>query len=140
MQYAVYQFRLNDEQRQHVDEGGWEAAPEHYLDIRDGTATPEQYRSAFPHFTHVANVEARDLEDVFETGNGFGSGRLERIAPRMTSVSVGDLVHDLKEDQWYSVAGVGFDRIGQIEKFDWADLDDVMKRTTKDDPAGPSPY
>ena len=44
-------------------------------------------------YTHVSNITATDLENVFEVGNIGPEESIERIAP-MYSVSVGDIVED----------------------------------------------
>ena len=45
-------------------------------------------------YSHVANIIADDLEHAFEAGNIGPADRVEKIAPKMTSVSVGDIIED----------------------------------------------
>lgn len=57
----------------------------------------------------VAEIEARDLEHVFEVGNIGPEEAITRLA-RMHSVSVGDLVVD-PEGRTYVVARFGFEEV-----------------------------
>ena len=62
------------------------------------------------HFTVVATVEADDLEEVFEIGNGYGNQQnITRHHP-MHSVSVGDIVSCRDDSGIYfqMVNGMGF--------------------------------
>jgi hypothetical protein len=54
----------------------------------------ESYKpSDFFEYHCVATIEADDLEQVFHIGNGMGpQDRLTRIAERMHSISVGDII------------------------------------------------
>ena len=54
----------------------------------------ERYKlSDFFEYHRVATIEADDLEEVFHIGNGMGpQDRLTRIAERIHSISVGDII------------------------------------------------
>ena len=56
----------------------------------------------------VATIEADDLEQVFEIGNIGPEDKINRIADRMASISVGDVIID-ENDERYIVAPEGFD-------------------------------
>lgn len=62
-------------------------------------------------YTHVADIVADDLNHAFEAGNIGPSDRVNRIAPRMRSVSVGDVLVD-NEGAWL-VMPVGYREIDQ---------------------------
>jgi len=58
------------------------------------------------YYTHVANIEANDLNDVFNIGNIGPEQNIERLAA-MHSLSVGDIIID-EEGQCNVVASSGF--------------------------------
>ena len=62
-------------------------------------------------YTHVADIVADDLNHAFEAGNIGPADRVNRIAPRMRSVSVGDVLVD-NEGAWL-VMPVGYREIDQ---------------------------
>lgn len=58
------------------------------------------------YYSHVANITAKDYNEVFETGNIGPESNIERLA-RMSSLSVGDVI--VAEDGTVSVvAPMGF--------------------------------
>ena len=60
-------------------------------------------------YTHVADIVADDLNHAFEAGNIGPADRVNRIAPKMRSVSVGDVLVD-NEGAWL-VMPVGYREI-----------------------------
>ena len=62
-------------------------------------------------YTHVADIVADDLNHAFEAGNIGPADRVNRIAPKMRSVSVGDVLVD-NEGAWL-VMPVGYREIDQ---------------------------
>ena len=61
-------------------------------------------------YTHVANIEADDYNQVFEIGNIGPEQNIERLA-RMSSVSVGDVIVG-PDGTIVVVAGIGFVAFG----------------------------
>jgi hypothetical protein len=59
-------------------------------------------------YTLVAKITAPDLEGVFQIGNIGPESHINRIADRMASVSVGDIVEDPASRKTYLVANFGF--------------------------------
>ena len=57
-------------------------------------------------YTHVADIVADDINHAFEVGNIGPADRVNRIAPKMRSVSVGDILVD-NEGAWL-VMPVGY--------------------------------
>lgn len=111
MQYAVYQLHLSRRQIHDINTDGWEKAPPNFMDIKAGYAKPEQYREAFPEYSHVCDIDAFSLNDVFEVGNIGPVERIHQTETPMSSISVGDLIHAVETDRWYAVAPVGFEHI-----------------------------
>jgi len=60
-------------------------------------------------YSHVANIEANDLDEVFEIGNIGPAGAIERLS-RMSSVSVGDVIIDEMGNKSV-VASFGFQEV-----------------------------
>lgn len=117
--YEVYQWHLTDAEHNAINANGWEAAPKNYCDTRFGDASPEAFAESFQSYTNVANIRAKDLNEVFDIGNGYGEGpaampedRISRFS-KMHSVSVGDLIRDTVTGECYAVAGYGFTELGK---------------------------
>lgn len=104
MRFTIFQFIASREATDHVNSVGWMDAVKEFPEVqimRDVKfmGGSEKFQPwMFAHYYVVANIKyAQGLEDVFHIGNGFGDqSQLERIAERMHSVSVGDIVlcHD----------------------------------------------
>ena len=62
----------------------------------------------------VCEIEAADLDEVFEIGNIGPEENITRIAP-MHSVSVGDVIRD-DRGRCFVVSSIGFTRLGENEK------------------------
>lgn len=60
-------------------------------------------------YNHVANIEANDLEEVFEIGN-IGPASAIKFLGRMSSVSVGDVIIDEMGNKCV-VASFGFQEV-----------------------------
>ena len=65
------------------------------------------------YYTCVANIEADDLDSVYEIGNIGPESKIERINP-MSSISIGDIIADEYGDS-YVVSGMGFKSLGVNE-------------------------
>ena len=117
MQYIVKQIVLTDEQIDQVNaayvNAAQQAMPDFYNRYMKATMFPKQeaVQAAYDDYEVVAKIEATDLEEVFAIGNGMGDrAAITRLAPRMKSVSTGDIVvtDDGKE---YFVASFGFEEV-----------------------------
>ena len=62
-------------------------------------------------YTLVAHITAPDLNGVFQVGNIGPVENILRIADRMASVSVGDIIEDLDTQEKYLVANFGFTKL-----------------------------
>lgn len=64
------------------------------------------------YYTHVANIEASDLDDVFEIGNIGSSSEIDIIeGTKMHSVSVGDIIENETTKEKFVVMDCGFEEI-----------------------------
>ena len=109
MQYDLYQIRISDAIYDAVNRlGSHDAAAKLYPKYRAHlSVTRGNWRSEFlEHYTHVATIEAQDLEHVFEIGNIGPDAAITRFKP-MHSISVGDLVRDY-EGRWWFCAPMGW--------------------------------
>jgi len=68
-------------------------------------------------YEEVCEIEADDLDEVFEIGNIGPEEKIRRFdfAP-MHSISVGDVITDVYQQCWV-VKGVGFERLGYSDCF-----------------------
>tara|TARA_R110002126_G_scaffold162549_4_gene310524 strand:+ start:511 stop:888 length:378 start_codon:yes stop_codon:yes gene_type:complete len=99
--YKVFQFRLSEEARDHLNTVGWggEFAPFPEIEIQAkvfGLGGSKHYKPWMEdHYKEVAEITGENLsmEDVFNVGNGYGKEGtcLRRFLP-MHSMSVGDIV------------------------------------------------
>lgn len=106
MRFSVYQFHLSRVASDAVNELGWSEAKlvhpevEIQLDVKfEGSENFAPWM--FEYYTLVAEMsDIEGLEEVFHVGNGFGDqDKIERVADRMHSLSVGDIVfcHDTND-------------------------------------------
>lgn len=80
--------------------------PAYYDSITKGDATKGLELGMYK---HVADIEADDLDSVFEIGNVGPESSITRHAP-MHSLSVGDIIENPQGNQ-YVVARFGFNQI-----------------------------
>lgn len=65
----------------------------------------------FQYYTHVATVDTDDMEEAFEMMNLWeNESAIERITPRCSSMSVGDILEDA-DGKLYRCASIGFTAI-----------------------------
>ena len=101
--YKVWQVRLSSFEMNCINENGHGAVPKHVRNLNLSMAydkTEAEKRQMVSEawfegdFSHVANVEADSLEEVFMLTNGQGDQFRVRKLGRMHSLSVGDVVQD----------------------------------------------
>ena len=117
MKFAIYQIRLTDAEIDLINEKGHDAVAKQSLKIKmdmdfsgDKIASLASIAMDEGYYTHVANIEANDYNQVFEIGNIGPEQNIERLA-RMHSISVGDVIIS-QEGQLVVVAPVGFVAFG----------------------------
>ena len=66
-------------------------------------------------YTLVSEITAPDLNGVFQVGNIGPESYIRRIADRMASVSVGDIIEDTDTQEKYLVANFGFTKLFEEE-------------------------
>lgn len=98
MKFKLYQIHLTEAEHNKVNADGKYSVPKNLLRLDMGLSDADQValaNEAFEkdYFTHVSNITAEDMEDVYRIGNIGPEENIERIAP-MYSVSVGDVVED----------------------------------------------
>lgn len=113
MKYAVYQIQLSDAQIDLINDKGHDAVPAQVAKLkmimdfscdRIGQTAYEAFDAGY--YTHVANITADCVGDVYTIGNIGPRSSIERISP-MSSVSVGDVIVD-ETGCMVVVAPVGF--------------------------------
>tara|TARA_Y100000022_G_scaffold69827_1_gene60055 strand:- start:1275 stop:1646 length:372 start_codon:yes stop_codon:yes gene_type:complete len=94
-----------------------------------GDDVEEKARSAFclGSYTHVANIQAPNLELVFQVGNIGPEELIERIG-QMASVSMGDIVVT-EDEKAYLCAACGWtylhDLVSEAFEYDFSHLDNM---------------
>lgn len=115
--YSVYQFRMSDAAMDKVNAVGWggdfgEFATEVEIQREVKFEGSEGFRPEMSeYFELVALVEARDLEHVFKIGNIGPDEAITRVADRMHSISVGDIVECHKTGVCFMVEPTGFSEV-----------------------------
>lgn len=116
--FTILQFHLSREASDLVNAVGWSAAkvqkPEVaiQLDVKfEGSEGFSAWMSEY--FRPVANVHgARDLDQVFEAGNGYAPTGVELVkTDRMHSCSVGDIIHCHETGTYHMVDPEGFTQL-----------------------------
>lgn len=98
MKFAVYQITLDRQIVDAVNSGkkvpAYSAKMAMNMDFRSERIA-ENASKAFDngYYTHVCNIEAKDLNDVFHVGNIGPESSIERLN-RMSSISIGDVIVD----------------------------------------------
>lgn len=122
-QFALYQIHLTADEVETIQRTGLHnSVPKQVanLDIQSRAdmeqAVEEAWDAGF--YTHVANITAENLEDVFKIGNVGPEENIERLS-EMHSVSVGDVVIQAPDEKGnldcmgrHIVACVGFQVFG----------------------------
>jgi len=113
--FKVYQIQLTDAEVAMINANGHDSVPKQKLrlDISMSFGKPVdglvKEAIAADYYTHVGNITANDLEDVFNVGNIGPEESIERLG-RMSSLSVGDVVED-ENGVRHVVASFGFEEI-----------------------------
>ena len=122
MRYSVFQYHMSREIMDKVNELGWTDAKAQYpevaiqLDVKFmfGSENYEDWMAE--HYTHVLNIDAATLPQVFHVGNVGPDSAMERVAERAHSVSIGDIIRDNETNVCYMVDPDGFTALGQIRE------------------------
>jgi hypothetical protein len=110
--FSIYQIQFTKSQRTAINNNevvpAFEARTAMMSDFRDykiGGLASDAFDAG--HYTHVANITAEDYNDVFHIGNVGPEENIVRLADRMSSLSVGDII--VAEDgTCVVVANMGF--------------------------------
>lgn len=97
MKYSVYQFHLTEKLYNQINSGQNPHAESAMskLMMTKGENAQSNYEYAQEYFTKVCEIEAYDLDEVFEYGNVGPEDRITRVeGVDMTSVSVGNVIID----------------------------------------------
>lgn len=109
MKFKLFQIQFNDAQINQINSAAQRPAYyEAYLNTRLNP-TVEAIEKAWRQYEIVAEIEADNLEEVFEIGNIGPEENIKRLKP-MSSISVGDVVAD-NLGITYFVAPIGFKKL-----------------------------
>ena len=113
--YKLFQIRLTEAEVDMINAKGHDSVPKQRARLgmswaKDiGKVSADAFAAGY--YDHVANITANDLEGVFHTGNMGPEENIERLN-QMHSVSVGDIVEDIKGVK-HVVADVGFKKVDE---------------------------
>lgn len=109
--YQIEQINLSYQQIDVVNSSS-SYYPAFYKKYLDTTMRPTRDRvlEAIDMYEIVAEIEATDLDDVFNIGNIGPESSIKRFS-RMHSISVGDIITDLSTGKKVFVASFGFEEI-----------------------------
>ena len=115
MKYQLLQIHLTDAEIDKVNSEGHNSVEKHKmkLDMSIGfkkkIAPIAKKALELGYYTHVSNIMANDLDQVFEIGNIGPEENIERFHP-MYSVSVADVIVD-ESGKKFVVASLGFEEV-----------------------------
>ena len=104
----LFQIVIDRDLSDLINSEGWDChvKAKSYILAQDGDATIALKNGCY---THVADIVADDINHAFEAGNIGPSDRINKLADRMRSVSVGDILVD-NEGAWL-VMPVGYKEV-----------------------------
>jgi len=114
--FTVYQYHIPSHVVDFVNDAGWDKAISVYPEVlihREIKFWGSEHYESWMHeyFTPVAEITAKDLDGVFQIGNIGPADKIERLAERMHSVSIGDVILDQEKRQYFMVEPEGFKRL-----------------------------
>lgn len=114
--FFLYQANLTDEQIAELNAHGWAAHPAyaHIIASLYEDEAWERVQAALGYYSHVANVEAANVEGVFETTNIGPEEAITRHRP-MKSGAVGDVVYDMTNGEMFICCSWGWYQMKPVE-------------------------
>ena len=114
--FKLYQIHTTKEEDDLINAKGHDAVPKHLIkcnmNFNDDVVALAKEAFDKEYYSHVSNINAEDLEDVFSVGNMGPESQIERFANTdMYSVSVGDIVQDKETNKKFVVASMGFKEV-----------------------------
>jgi hypothetical protein len=116
--FSILQARIGRDALDAVNSMGWDKAMVLYPELaikRECAFGGSEGFSAWmsKYYWTVANVyRAKDMEDVFDAGNGYAPKGVELVkVDAMHSCSVGDIIHNHEDGTYHMVDGEGFTQL-----------------------------
>lgn len=110
MKYSMYVIRHDDLKAAMGNDGWGSKNPLVGAYLNCSLGADEYSPDMFEHYSHVANIEANNLEHAFAISNGIVEGNIERL-DKCPSLSVGHILID-EDDVKHMVDSFGFSEIG----------------------------
>lgn len=120
--FVVYQINISARCSKYVNLNGREAAiekfPEYeaYMSVmmKGSSGFSEEYSE---YYTPVARIDARSMDEAFRIGNFVceEDRTLIQVFGTMSSISVGDILHNVETDETFMVDSVGFSPVKFVE-------------------------
>ena len=114
MKFKLYQIHLTEAEYNKVNAEGHNSVPKHLtkLDMsfaKNDTGSLSKKAMDNNWYTHVSNITADSMEQVFEIGNIGPEENIERLAP-MYSGSVSDVVEN-EDGKQFVCASIGWQEV-----------------------------
>ena len=95
----VFQIIIDKNLADLVNKEGWDChvKAKSYIESRNGKPSIGLANGCY---THVGNIVADDINHAFEVSGTYQKDRIEKIAPKMMTVSVGDILV-AKDGAWF---------------------------------------
>jgi hypothetical protein len=121
MKFSIYQARISSEAMDKINAVGWDGDFGEYdaecriqRDVLFHGGSEKFTPDMSEYFSIVGIVEATDLDEVFHIGN-IAHDRINMVADRMRSVSVGDIIECHDTGDCFMVDGCGFSKVEFLE-------------------------
>lgn len=115
--FTVFQFKMSKEAVDTVNKMGWAAKDsneEVLIHLETKTKGSEGFSAWMsPYFKPAVAIDAKDLDDVFNKGNFMSNfpEAVTKLAERVSSVSVGDVIRNDAEGTYFMVDNEGFTQL-----------------------------
>jgi hypothetical protein len=117
MRFAIYQAQISREAIDKINAVGWDGDFGEYeaecriqRDVKFMGGSEKYTPDMAEHYFIVGLCDAADLDEVFHIGN-VDHDRLQLVAERMHSISVGDIIHDNDTGDCFMVDPEGFSKV-----------------------------
>jgi hypothetical protein len=121
MKFSIYQANISREVMNHINQVGWGGDFGEYKmeaqilsDVKFSGGSEKFVPEMSEYYCIVASIHAQDLDDVFEAGN-IQRDRLNMIAERMHSISVGDIIECHNTGECFMVDPCGFTKVDFLQ-------------------------
>ena len=106
----LFQIVIDKDLSDLINKEGWDChvKAKSYIESRNGKPSIGLANGCY---THVGNIVADDIDHAFEVSGTYQKDRIEKIAPKMMTVSVGDIL--VAEDGAWFCDSIGWKEVDE---------------------------